>query len=138
MKKIIFVLVAGAVIASVLTKGPEIMSISGWLPEKPDAGVLSGDSSAHEFHRYRDEQGNWQYRNRPLEGANVERVSVGSSNSIESIEIQPEKTIAVRTPAPGVADYVENMQDAQRDAEAVQQLMDDREAQLRETLNHSQ
>jgi len=122
-------------------KGPDgepIMSLSDWIPEKPDVSALSGSSNApQEFYRYQDEHGNWQYTDRPPEDANVERVEVDSSNIIESVDIKSKKTTASHTPAPGIAGYVENMQNVKQDAEAVQQLMDDREGQLQEALNNS-
>jgi len=143
MKKIIFIALAAAIIAPMFIKGPDgepIMTISDWIPEKPDTSAISGSSNTpQEFYRYQDEQGNWQYTDRPPEGANVETVEVDiSSNVIDSVEIQPKEATAARTSAPGVAGYVDNLKNAKQDAEAVQQLMDDREGQLQEALNRSQ
>ena len=143
MKKIIFIALAAAIIAPMFIKGPDgepIMTVSDWIPEKPDTSAISGNSNtSQEFYRYQDENGNWQYTDRPPEGANVETVEVDtSSNVMDSVEIQPKKTTASRTPAPGVAGYVENMANVKQDAEAVQQLMDDREGQLDEALSRSQ
>lgn len=143
MKKIIFLVLAAAIIAPMFIKGPDgepIMTISDWIPEKPDTSALSSSSNTtQEFYRYQDEHGNWQYTDRPPEDANVETVEVDtSSNTIDSIEIQPKKETANPAPAPGVAGYVENMANVKQDAEAVQQLMDDREGQLQEALKSSQ
>jgi len=91
MKKIIFIALAAAIIAPMFIKGPDgepIMTISDWIPEKPDTSAISGSSNTpQEFYRYQDEQGNWQYTDRPPEGANVETVEVDiSSNVIDSVE----------------------------------------------------
>jgi len=64
MKKIIFIALAAAIIAPMFIKGPDgepIMTISDWIPEKPDTSAISGSSNTpQEFYRYQDEQGNWQ------------------------------------------------------------------------------
>lgn len=143
MKKIIFVVLVVAFVAPMFIKGPDgepIMTLSDWVPETPDVSSMSpGADQSQAFYRYQDEQGNWQYTDRPPEGMQVETVEVDTRlNTMDAIEVKPRQTTASRTPAPGVAGYVENLQNVKQDAEAVQQLMDDREGQLQEALNRSQ
>lgn len=143
MKKIIFVLFLGAIIAPMFIKGPDgepIMSISDWIPEKPDVSSLSSSSEGQAaFYRYQDAEGNWQYTDRPPEGVNAELVEVNTNaNVIQSVEAKPKETARAEASAPGVAGYVDNMKDVMQDAEDVQKLMDDREGQLQEALSRSQ
>lgn len=140
MKKLIFVVLAAAIIAPMFIKGPDgepIMSLSDWIPEKPDVSAIApGSSEPQQFYRYQDADGNWQYTDRPPEGVQVETVAVDTNvNRMDSVEIKPRETKeASRPTAPGVAGYVENLKNAKQDAEAVQQLMDDRNEQLKDAL----
>ena len=57
MKKIIFVMLAAALIAPMFIKGPDgkpIMTLSDWIPEKPEIGGLSesDEGSSQEFYRF--------------------------------------------------------------------------------------
>jgi len=62
-----------------------------------------------------------------------------STNNMDSTPLPqaPSESLAGQ-PAPGVAGYVQNLQNAKQEAEQVQQVMDDREAQLEEMLKQSQ
>lgn len=147
MKKIIFVLIVGAIVLPMFLKGPDgqpIMSLSDWIPETPDIsgislGADSGSSGSSAYYRYKDSQGNWQYSDEPPANAEFELVEVDTNaNIIQSIE-QPKEEVMeqqqVAAPKAGVTGYVDNMQNVMQDAQDVQGIMDGREAQLQERLN---
>ncbi len=142
MKKILFVLVLAALIAPMFLKGPDgqpIMNFADWLPSKPEITTPVSTSSP-EYYRYRDSAGNWQYTDRPPEGVEFEQVQVDTSvNNIQATPL-PATDLGHGDPiaAPGVASYVEDLQNARQEAEQVQQIMDQREAQINEMLQQSQ
>ena len=146
MKRIILVAILAAVIAPMFIKGPDgepIMSLSDWLPSRDIdmPSVSSGSSgSAPEYYRYQDASGNWQFTDQPPAGVAYELVEVDTNaNVIQGTPLPSESPQSPSSePAPGVAGYVENMQNVMQDAEDVQLLMDDRNSQLEAQLRASQ
>ncbi len=140
MKKLLLVVVIVALVAPLFIKGPDgspIMDISDWLPSTPE--VLETTVPAQYF-RYRDPSGNWQYTDQPPAGVEYEMVEVNTSgNNMDATPLpQAPSDTTSGQPAPGIAGYVQNLQNAKQEAEQVQQVMDDREAQLEEMLKQSQ
>lgn len=151
MKKVmLLLLLVGGFVLPFFIKGPNgqpIMSISDFIPEKPDLNALnlnvldssSETNSVQNFYRYKDTNGNWQYTDQPpVEGVEYELVGVDTNiNTINAVKPAPKQEVAPSAQAPGVAGYVEGMQNVVKDAENVQNLMDERQSRLQESLNES-
>ena len=140
MKKLLLVVVLLALVAPMFIKGPDgkpIMDFSDWLPSAPDVVETAAPT---QYFRYRDASGNWQYTDRPPAGVEYEAVEVDTSvNNMDATVLpQPASDTSAGEPAPGLAGYVQNLQNAKQEAEQVQQLMDDRDAQLEDALRQSQ
>jgi len=140
-------LIGAGFVVPFFMKGPNgkpVMTLADIMPAKPELNELSlealtgsGDShSVQQVYRYKDQYGNWQFSDQaPADGIAFEMVGVNRSiNTIEAVEPAPRQEIASDIPGSGVAGYVDNMKDLVQDAENVQHLMDEREANLQKTL----
>ncbi len=146
MKRPLFIM---AVLVAIAFAGPMLMKKPDGTPfmEAPwnssnDASHSSSVNASQSFYKWQDENGTWHYSDQPQVGQNIETVTVNTNaNLIQGLKIEKQEketmkkevreeqpdTPSIPLPMTVPLEKISKMLD---DANNMQQLMDDRKAQI--------